>query len=324
MTMWGEKVYVPAIMGASGITKEQAKTCFYYAIATYLIPDTLGRMPILAIIGPHGTGKTCLLNQLATMAKEPKLIGAESVPTLRDTLNNTITALIDEGDSVYESSLIKRYEISTSDIAHNVPYGSRDWRIERAKTFGATIIVRRIPFKDAATTSRSIVIRTQYKPGNYRIKKFHEAQARLSDIAGKASLLEEETSHRAWDNWMPLRAIAQYLRDTEWLDYSNEEIKKYVRVLKGSQKFEPEQALLMVLREEMTKLVSGTETVITGNVLLSEIRKELRSEFDRYLNNTQIEEICRAWGFTVVSHSGYPKVKHNHKLLLKLCKERKL
>jgi hypothetical protein len=71
-------------------------------------------------------------------------------------------------------------------------------------------------------------------------------------------------------------------------------------------------------------LVSGTEMVITGNVLLSEIRKELKSEFDRYLNNTQIEEICRAWGFSVVSHSGYPRVKCNQKLLEKLCKERDL
>lgn len=47
MAISGEKVYVPALMGSSGVTKEQAKTCFYYAIATYLIPDKLARMPIL-------------------------------------------------------------------------------------------------------------------------------------------------------------------------------------------------------------------------------------------------------------------------------------
>jgi hypothetical protein len=32
MAIWGEKVYVPALVGASGMTKEQAKTCFYYAL----------------------------------------------------------------------------------------------------------------------------------------------------------------------------------------------------------------------------------------------------------------------------------------------------
>ncbi len=48
MAIWGEKVYVPAIMGASGITKEQAKTCFYYAIAMHFLSDELDIMPILA------------------------------------------------------------------------------------------------------------------------------------------------------------------------------------------------------------------------------------------------------------------------------------
>jgi hypothetical protein len=32
MAIWGEKVYVPALLGASGITEEQAKACFYYAL----------------------------------------------------------------------------------------------------------------------------------------------------------------------------------------------------------------------------------------------------------------------------------------------------
>ena len=58
MAVSGEKLYVPALMGASGITKEQAKTCLYYTTATYLIPDKVKRMPLLTIMGPHGTGKT--------------------------------------------------------------------------------------------------------------------------------------------------------------------------------------------------------------------------------------------------------------------------
>jgi len=123
---------------------------------------------------------------------------------------------------------------------------------------------------------------------------------------------------------MPLQAIVRHLKDTEWLDYSNEEIKRSMRALKGSQKFEPEQALLIVLRENMIKVVSDTEVSLKEDVLLSNIRHNLKSEFDVYLKNVQIQEICRGLGFKIVSHSGYPKVKHNHKLLLKLCKERKI
>ena len=70
MAIWGEKVYVPAIMGASGITKEQAKTCFYYAIATFLLPARINRMPLLVIMGPQGTGH-CLRNHVPGL--EPSL-----------------------------------------------------------------------------------------------------------------------------------------------------------------------------------------------------------------------------------------------------------
>jgi len=112
MGIWGEKIYVPAIMGASGITEEQAKTCLYYAVATYLIPNRLKIMPILAIIGPLGTGKTSLLNQLLTMVNEPELILAESTPTLRDKLSKTTTACIKEGDTVDEELIYCARELN--------------------------------------------------------------------------------------------------------------------------------------------------------------------------------------------------------------------
>lgn len=323
MAVWGEKVYVPAIMGASGITKEQAKTCLYYAVATHLLPEELDIMPILAIVGPQGTGKSDLITQLSTMVKGPDKVGTESISTLRDGLNKTITALIDEGGDVYEKYLIQRYAKGTSVVPYKKGYGSNVWKSLRAHIFGATIIARRIPFKDAATTSRSIIIRTVYNPGDYRIKYFRKAHIKLGNVASKVSF-EEETSERIRNNWMPLQAIARYLGDKQWLKYSYEEIKKSTRVLKGSQKLEPEHALLMVLREKMIRIVSGTDQVLPGDVTVGDVRKELKSEFDCYLSNTQIIEICQAWGFKVVSSSGYPKVKFDQELLEKLCKEKNL
>lgn len=94
MAIWGEKVYVPAIMGASGITKEQAKTCLYYAIATYLLPDKSNLIPLLVIMGPQGTGKSDLLRQIGRLVKEPKDVSVQTKAALRDKLHNTVTALI--------------------------------------------------------------------------------------------------------------------------------------------------------------------------------------------------------------------------------------
>ncbi len=226
--MFGEKVYIPALMGASGITFKQAKTCFYYALATHFIPDKLNLMPILAIIGPQGTGKTSLMKQLAKLVNGPKDIAAESEPTLRDSFAKAITALIDEGDNVFERLLHRRYDKTISVMDHKVPRGANYWVTKHTDIFGATIIGRREPFKDAATTSRSIIIKTIYRSGKYRIRNFRKASACLSAFAEKIDL-KLKSSQRIKDNWMPLQTIARYLKDDEWLDYSKKEIKGSTR-----------------------------------------------------------------------------------------------
>ena len=123
MAIWGEKVYIPAIMGASGITKEQAKTCLYYAIATYKLSEKLKRMPLLEIIGSPGTGKSDLLTQLSRIANEPKYISAKTIPTLRDKLVDTTTAIIDEATIIDEELLIRRYGKKTGKISYKKNVG---------------------------------------------------------------------------------------------------------------------------------------------------------------------------------------------------------
>lgn len=123
MAIWGDKKAIPAIMRASGITKEQARTCLYYVIATYFLPDDIDIMAILLIVGPQGTGKTGLLKQLYTMVNNPKIIAAQSIPTLRDNLTNATTAIIDEGDNIHEQYLIQRYDKETSTITCKNNFG---------------------------------------------------------------------------------------------------------------------------------------------------------------------------------------------------------
>ena len=130
--------YISALIRASGISRQQAKTCFYYAVATHHLPEQLQLMSILAIIGALGTGKSKLLAQLRKMVKQPKLIGAESQSTLRDELDKTVTALIDEGDKVYEPYLVRRYAEETSQISYKQETGDMGWRKVEAEIFGET------------------------------------------------------------------------------------------------------------------------------------------------------------------------------------------
>ena len=193
------------------------------------------------------------------------------------------------------------------------------WR--RANILGATIIVRRMPFQDAALTSRSIIINTRYNPGDYEITKFEESREKFARIAQKAKL-ENETSERTRNNWQPLQAIAKHFKDKEWLDYSNSEIEKSIKSFVGGQHFELEDALLIVLREEMFEKIKRGKVIIEKDVPLSRIRDALKSNFDIYLKNRQIQTAYEALGFKVVSHSNYPMVKRDGKLLRKLLKER--
>jgi hypothetical protein len=162
MAIWGDKKAIPAIMGASGITKEQAKTCLYYVMATHFLPDKLDIMPILAIIGPQGTGKTELLLQLGKMVNSPKVIKAKTYAVLRDKLGDTTTALLDDADKIDEEILINRYSKKDGVIDHKVNRGGSYWVMEKTNVFGATITTKREPFKDSAVTSRSIIVKTKY------------------------------------------------------------------------------------------------------------------------------------------------------------------
>ncbi|MFC2051558.1 hypothetical protein ACFLT4_02375 [Chloroflexota bacterium] len=323
MAIWGEKVYVPAIMGASGITKEQAKTCLYYAIATYLLPDKLELMPILAIIGPHGTGKTDLAKQLVKMVNTPRWVRGRTFPVLRDSFGKAIiTALLDDADDIDEKILISRYSNIDSVIEHKVQV-DRKWKTKKTDVFGATIITKREPFKDSAITSRSIFIKTQYKAADYVLKNFRNVRTVLSNKAEAIDLkkMGKATSQRAQNNWMPLQAIARYFKDTEWLEYSKKEVQGSTRTLRVGQTYEPEQALLQVLKEKMKGAMFITGGMINDDVLLSDIKNDLRNHYDVNLKNIQIQEFLRGLGFKVVSHSGYPKVKYNEELLNKLTKK---
>lgn len=313
--------YAEILSNASGITENQAKTCLYYAVATYLIPDYLNLIAILAAIGPMGTGKTTLLEQLSRMVNKPKYIGAQTKATLRDELAGTTTAIIDEGDKTYERHLQHRYAKETSEIVHNVAKKDRTWRRVQSDIFGATIIARRTPFEDPATRSRAIVIHTRFREGMYQLSEVNTED--LEKMASSANLMEG-TSHRIHDNWRVLRAVAKAQNDKEWLKYSRKEIRKDVKAMMTGQGFEPEEAVLVALKEHMIEVKEANKVFISDDPLISNLKSDLKQHFDLNLKSYQIKEICIELGFKVVTTNNYPKVRTDIELLRKLLKDRRL
>jgi energy-coupling factor transporter ATP-binding protein EcfA2 len=283
----------------------QAKTAAYYAVATYL---NLEIMPVLIIIGKAGTGKSSLMHQMARLVSKPQWINVKTIAALRTELSraDSFTALIEEGDRVDEDLITNRYSKATGQIAVRIE-AERGWQNTNINIFGATIIHRRIPLSDLALRSRSIIIATEYRPGVYEIQeKSNEEVQQAAKLVGDIP----KTSNRVDDTWAPLIAVATALGDQEWLAYAKEQIELNKKSLVAGHSYEPEKALVFTLRALM-----GEPDGMPVNVLISEIKRQLKYNFDLYLTSYQIEEMCVSLGFKVTHPSGYPTVQSNSELL---------
>ena len=98
--------YLEALLGASGITIDQARICLLYALCTHR--RDLEKKPILAIRGMTGTGKSALLNQLELFVRDPKRASGGTFATVRDEMDKCPTYLVDEGDRISEQLLLCR------------------------------------------------------------------------------------------------------------------------------------------------------------------------------------------------------------------------
>lgn len=302
---------IAAIRKASGVSINQAKTAAYYAVATFLDVDP---MPILVILGKAGTGKSSLMEQLAKLVNQPRWINAKSSASLRTELSRSdvFTALIEEGDKVDEDLIANRYARETAQISLRMQK-EIGWQNINVDIFGATILHRRIPLSDLALRSRSIILRTEYHPSDYEVQEVGNEE--VKEVAAMVGEIPK-TSHRVEDTWRPLIAVAEAVGDKEWLAYAIEQIERDKKALVAGQSYEPEKALVFVLRALM---VQSKGVAVSVNI--TKIKERLRYDYDLYLKSNQIEEMCLNLGFKVTHPSGYPTVQPNLELLKDLIVE---
>ena len=295
--------YANAITSACGLDLNQAKTVVYWAIATHAI-DKLERIPILILQGGHGTGKSTLMELLKQICHSPVPIdGKVSKAELRDSLKENTTALIEEADAVDERLILMRYARQTSGTTVKRGSASQGWTRQPLNLFGATVLHRRLPFRDPAVDSRSITIKTVYKPGSHSVKPL-DAVA-LATIAASVDFSKpipvfSQLDGRAVDTWMPLLQAAVACGDADWLAYALSELNKARESLKVGQDYEPSQ---LVVAKVVSLAITPDGLQLKPRVALHEVTKALKNE-GHDLNPWQIGKILRGLGFTTKLSGG--------------------
>jgi hypothetical protein len=307
--------YVKGVTAACGLDVNEAKTIIYYSIATHGIA-CIQMMPVLVLRGPQGTGKSTIMALLKQMVYSPRFIdGRVSSAVLRDNLKYETTALIEEADGVDEELLIKRYSRQTSGTVVKRGGAMQGFKDEKFNIFGATILHRRVPFKDAALDSRSIVIRTIFRPGVYPMPTL--SNSILKDIANKIEWGEVLglPSGRVTDVWNPLFKAALACNEKDWTVYALDELIKGNKRLTAGHRYETEYALVYSLQAlfYQNSLLNAPEPIV-----ISDVKRHLKEYYDISLKNYQIEEMVRNLGFKITRPHGYSTVQPDNKLLREL------
>ena len=299
--------YLQVLLGASGITEEQAKICLLYALCTYR--DDLNTIPILAIMGMTGTGKSTLLNQMLCLVNEPKISTGTTFATVRNEMDNCKTYIIDEADKISESLLLHRTDREISKITYNKGTG-HGWEGKTVETFGATILARRNPFRDSAVRNRAIVIWTKDNPGGYEPKLIPG----LKEIAQEMQIQSLSLgSGRIRDTWMPLLEITKAIDVTRYEESVNHAIEAEHKIFSSGQDYEASKVVLSALDKLTWNRDKGKRLDI--DIELSELTSIANDIGDVKLIKKQVEELLISDGFKVTFTHGIKLVRSDVKLL---------
>jgi len=307
---------IDAIMRASGLDINQAKTAVYYAVATHMM-EKLEEMPLLVLQGPAGTGKSSGMKQIEKLVHNPERItGRISEPALRDKMKRNggyKTIFIEEADSVSEALISDRYSKKSAQRTVNRASSANTWAMDSVDIFGATVLHKRIPFSDNATKSRAIIIRTTHKPGQYAITGMSSEAIKTIADKIKSNLPPLESVGRIEDTWQPLLAVAHDVSDEEWLKYAEHQIELANSEHRAGHGYEHDEAVIYALQS-----VFADVNLIQQSAKISTVKDRLRDEFGIRMKNYQVEQMCIELGFKVTRPKGYPTVQLDKELLDKL------
>jgi len=315
----------------SGLPDFEELTCAYYCLSTYFV-DKTNPFPLLAIMGPNGTGKSRFLEMCELLAFRPHLFSFMKLtpPAMRDKLGEAHdgTAILDEADTDgLESFLTLRYRRETAVCYIKIPTAG-GWATKAIPMFGPSILHKRQPFADPAVDGRSILINTVANTDRVYTEKENISEDIIADLVvaqmklrvsvklPKKTLIPPGIAPRIADTYRPLIALASIENDVEFLEPLWERLRLATTDFTDGQAYEPGPIVVQAL---LSCLTINENMVIKNVKLEGELVKKIQYEFGYNLNSRQVAKILRSYGFTLKRIGGPFSVVPDLKTLIKVA-----
>lgn len=304
---------------ATGLEPFDCRLASYYAAISWRLP-LLDLCPLFMFLGPQGSGKSWGLAVFSSVAYRPHVFsGKMSTPALRENMAKArdATLIIDEAGNLSEELLSNRYSRATAISAVMLPTADNSWRQVNRRIFGATILARRVPFRDPALISRSIIIETKvniekvsdsYQPIRAdRAEKIRSLFEKCKDMPLTETALPPDIQARIGETYLPILSLAETIGDKPFLEEIHVRLRQATENLIKGQTWEPSALVLRALATAQKE--SGILKL--RPVLFKELARILLDEYNTRFNGHQIGQMLRTMGFITGESGGQSQVFSN-------------
>jgi hypothetical protein len=324
-----------ALSQSTGLRDREHKLVTYWTLATHALPR-LDTFPLLALLGKMGTGKSQTLSIVENFSLRPGRLSLRGMTgaAIRDKFADCYegTAIVEEadqawkdGDSAFERLLSDRYQRQSAKASHKVNQGDKNWESVTKEYFGATVLHRRIPFRDAALDGRTVSIRLRadnsrkYRAFDAQDLWNQEGKQLIGNLIIEVPMVEQPdgVAARIFNSYRPLLATARLCGDDKFEAEVLGRLLQDTLELREAQSSEPDGLVLRAIVEAVFEL--GTPEF--RNIKLSVLSESIWRNHRFSLQPRQIASIARELGFETKTSHGVTVVAPTPATLLKACDE---
>jgi hypothetical protein len=304
------KTFVEALLKASNLDENRAKTLIYYCIMTWSEEPKI--RPILDIHGESGTGKNTIMKQIMPWCNEAKWINArnKTSPQLRNDMADELVVFVEEADKTKDPKLCANwYQCRYDETGKEIPYmrPGTGYKEETHDHYGYTVLHTQNDL-DSIELDRRILRITLFKDSDRLYEPTDDLEPKvLKKIAKQVDWklkIDQKVSNSAWDVWLPVMRVATFLGDDDFLEYVKKQIKAKVKEDEDTKTFEPKG---LVLSETVPLYLAAIENKKV-HVAITDIRAEL-SKRAYIFSEREIAKYARELGFKIVKPRNKAHVK---------------